>query len=173
MLLASYISDLKFNTKYHGFLIVITFHSWIVWRNYIFQIELQDMRICRWHKIDTQVEWENACKVKANVSMQIPGCVWSFPAQQHLKMHRTLKLTATVENRRKKYYGIHLCIFNPVLPQEHQSQGKVSLHRQQRMPLSSKRTIYSEGRKRHEIVIFSSELVALMRVERMWLIWRV
>lgn len=30
------------------------------------------------------------------------------------------------------------------------------------MPLSSKRTIYSEGRKRQDTVIFSSELVAFL-----------
>lgn len=47
MLLASYISDLKFCIKYYCFLVVITFSSCIVWRNYIFQIKLQDMSVCR------------------------------------------------------------------------------------------------------------------------------
>lgn len=57
MLPASSISDLKFSIKYYCFLIVITFSSWIVWRNYIFQIKLQDTSVCRWQKIDTQVGW--------------------------------------------------------------------------------------------------------------------
>lgn len=49
----SYISDLKFSIKYYRFLIVLTLSSWIVWRNYIFQIKLQHMSVCRWQKIDT------------------------------------------------------------------------------------------------------------------------